>query len=164
MARNGSILVIDDEEIMREILEALLTREGYQVRLATSGEEGLDLARTGAFDTAIVDVMMPAMDGLSALQELKKLDDELPILMVTAFASVETAIAAMKRGAFDYITKPFKNDEVLVVVRNAMERRRLLNENRNLRQNIQERYHKCQHHRQEPADAPGVRPDHPGGA
>src|SRR5829696_3894520 len=103
MARNGFILIVDDEEIMREILEALLTREGYQVRMAASGEEGLELARTTTFDAAIVDVMMPGMDGLATLEELKKIDDDLPVLMVTAFASVETAIAAMKRGAFDYI-------------------------------------------------------------
>ena len=65
-------------------------------------------------------MMMPGMDGIAALDELKKIDDDLPVLMITAFASVESAIAAMKRGAFDYITKPFKNDEVLVVVRNAL--------------------------------------------
>jgi DNA-binding NtrC family response regulator len=137
MRRNGSILVIDDEEIMREILEALLVREGYQVRLAAGGEEGLELAKAGTFDAAIVDVMMPGMDGLRTLEELKKLDDDLPVLMVTAFASVETAITAMKRGAFDYITKPFKNDEVLVVLRNAVERRRLVVENTVLRQTLQ---------------------------
>jgi two-component system response regulator PilR (NtrC family) len=142
MRRNGSILVIDDEEIMREILEALLTREGYQVRLAASGEEGTELARATTFDAAIVDVMMPGMDGLATLEELKKIDDDLPVLMVTAFASVETAISAMKRGAFDYITKPFKNDEVLVVVRNAVERRRLVAENTALRQNLQAQYQK----------------------
>src|SRR5262245_31245214 len=105
MARHGSVLVIDDEEIMREILETLLTREGYDVRLATNGTEGLELARSISFDAAIVDVMMPGLDGIDTLEELKKLDDELPVIMVTAFASVETAIAAMKRGAFDYITK-----------------------------------------------------------
>ena len=117
------------------------------------------------FDAAIVDVMMPGIDGIATLEELKKLDDDLPVIMVTAFASVETAIAAMKRGAFDYITKPFKNDEVLVVLRNAVERRQLVAENRALKQNLQARYHKfAQHHRQEPADAAGVRPDHPGGA
>ena len=140
--RNGSILVVDDEEIMREILDALLAREGYHVRLASSAEEGLDLARSLPFDAAIVDVMMPGMDGLAMLEELKKLDDDLPVLMVTAFASVETAIAAMKRGAFDYITKPFKNDEVLVVVRNAVERRQLMAENTALRQNLQAQYQK----------------------
>ena len=87
--RSASILVVDDEEIMREILEALLTREGYQVRLASSGEEGLELARSMPFDAAIVDVMMPGIDGIATLHELRKLDDDLPVLMITAFASVE---------------------------------------------------------------------------
>src|SRR5688572_17422028 len=140
MRRMGSILVVDDEEIMREILEALLTREGYRVQLASSGEEGIELARTAPFDAVIVDVMMPGLDGIATLDELKKLDDDLPVLMITAFASVETAIAAMKRGAFDYITKPFKNDEVLVVVRNAVERRQLVAENTALRQTLQAQY------------------------
>src|ERR687897_684015 len=136
MRRNTSVLVIDDEEIMREILEALLTREGYLVRLASHAAEGLELARTMPFDAAVVDMMMPGMDGISTLDELKKVDDELPVLMITAFASVENAISAMKRGAFDYITKPFKNDEVLVVLRNALAQRRLVAENRALRQNL----------------------------
>jgi two-component system response regulator PilR (NtrC family) len=142
MRRNGSILVIDDEDIMREILEALLTREGYEVRLASSGEEGLELARSVPFDAAIVDVMMPGIDGIATLDELKKIDDDLPVLMITAFASVETAISAMKRGAFDYITKPFKNDEVLVVLKNALERRQLMAENTALKQNLQAQYQK----------------------
>src|SRR5205085_8674992 len=140
-SRKGAILVIDDEEIMREILETLLTREGYQVRLAATAAEGLDLARSMPFDAAIVDVMMPGMDGVTALDEIRKIDDDLPVLMITAYASVENAIAAMKRGAFDYITKPFKNDEVLVVVRNAMERRQLIAENISLRQNLQAQTH-----------------------
>jgi DNA-binding NtrC family response regulator len=138
-ARKGTILVIDDEEIMREILEALLTREGYEVRLAPHAAAGLDLARAVPFDAAIVDMMMPGMDGITALDELKKIDDDLPVLMITAFASVENAIAAMKRGAYDYITKPFKNDEVLVVLRNALAQRTLVAENRALRQNLQAR-------------------------
>ncbi len=142
MTRHGSILVVDDEEIMREILETLLTREGFQVRLASTGAEGLDLARAMPFDAAIVDVMMPGIDGIATLEELKSIDEDLPVVMVTAFASIETAIAAMKRGALDYITKPFKNDEVLVVLRNALERRQLVSENRALRQNLQTRYHK----------------------
>src|SRR5678816_359636 len=129
MARSGSVLIIDDEEIMREILEALLSREGYSVRVASGGSEGVELAKSVPFDAVIVDVMMPGMDGMAVLEELKKFDDDLPVIMITAFASVENAIAAMKRGAFDYITKPFKNDEVLVVVRNAVERRQLIAEN-----------------------------------
>ena len=94
------------------------------------------------FDAAIVDIMMPGLDGIATLDELKRIDEDLAVLIITAYASVGSAISAMKAGAFDYITKPFKNDEVLVVVRNAMEQRRLVHENRNLRQNIQERYHK----------------------
>ena len=137
MRRTGSVLVIDDEEIMREILETLLTREGYEVRLAASGAEGLELAKSRTFDAAIVDVMMPGIDGITTLEDLKKIDDDLPVLMITAFASVETAISAMKRGAFDYITKPFKNDEVLLVVRNALERRQLVAENTALKQHLQ---------------------------
>jgi DNA-binding NtrC family response regulator len=125
---SGSILVVDDEEIMREILETLLSREGYQVRLASTANEGLDLLRAMPFDAAILDVMLPGMDGISALDEIRKIDDDLPVMMITAFASVENAIAAMKRGAYDYITKPFKNDEVLVVVHNAVERRQLVAE------------------------------------
>ncbi len=137
MHNTGAILVIDDEEIMREILDALLGREGYRVRLASNGEEGLELARTMPFDAVVVDVMMPGMNGLAVLDELRRADEDLPVIMITAFASVETAISAMKAGAFDYITKPFKNDEVVVVVRNAVERRRLVAENAALRQNLQ---------------------------
>ena len=124
-SRHGTILVVDDEEIMREILETLLTREGYDVRVASSGAEGLEMARALPFDAAIVDIMMPGLDGIATLDELKRIDEDLNVIIITAYASVESAIAAMKTGAFDYITKPFKNDEVLVVVRNAMERRRL---------------------------------------
>jgi DNA-binding NtrC family response regulator len=125
MRRQGTILVIDDEEIMREILETLLTREGYRVRLAASGPEGLEVVRSTPIDAVIVDVMMPGMDGLQVLDAIRDIDDELPVLMITAFASMETAVTAMKKGAFDYITKPFKNDEVLVVLNNAVERLRL---------------------------------------
>ncbi|MDP2052132.1 MAG: response regulator, partial [Acidobacteriota bacterium] len=137
MRRNASVLVIDDEEVMRDILGTLLEREGYSVRLASGGQEGLELAKSLPFDAVIVDVMMPGLDGMQVLNEIKKHDDDLPVLMVTAYASMESAIAAMKKGAFDYITKPFKNDEVLVVLNNATERRRLVAENRALRQNLQ---------------------------
>src|SRR3979409_2439385 len=141
-SRNGMILVVDDEEVMRDILETLLKRAGYDVRLASSGGEGREPARSTPFDAAILDIMMPGLNGIETLDELKRIDEDLAVLIITAYASVGSAISAMKAGAFDYITKPFKNEEVLVVVRNAMERRRLVHENRSLRQNIQERYHK----------------------
>ena len=138
----GTILIVDDEEIMREILETLLTREGYDVRVTSSGADGLDVARSTQLDAMIVDLMMPGMDGMAVLDEIRRLDESLPVLMITAFASVENAIAAMKRGAFDYITKPFKNDEVLLVLRNAIEQRRLARENTTLRQNLQAQSHR----------------------
>ncbi|MBM64484.1 MAG: Fis family transcriptional regulator [Acidobacteria bacterium] len=137
MLRDTSVLIVDDEEVMREILQTLLEREGCRVSVAVNGEDGLALARAQPFDVAVVDVMMPGLDGISTLDELKKIDEDLPVILITAFASLKNAIVAMKRGAFDYVTKPFKNDEVLVVVRNAAERRRLLTENRTLRETLQ---------------------------
>ena len=150
---------------MREILESLLTADGHRVTTAASGEEGLALARSSSFDAAVVDVMLPGIDGIETMQELKKLDDELPVVLVTAFASVETAIAAMKRGAFDYITKPFKNDEVLVVVSNAVERRQLIAENTGAAaEPARAGAAVLGHHRPQRADEAGVQPDHAGGA
>jgi two-component system response regulator PilR (NtrC family) len=131
--KGESILVIDDEEVMRDILGSLLAEAGYQVTLAKDGPEGLALARRSAFDAAIVDVMLPEMGGLEVLEELKKVDPDLVVLMITAFASVETAITAMKKGAFDYVAKPFKHEEVLHILSNGLKQRRLLDENRDLR-------------------------------
>jgi len=139
MLEKGTVLVIDDEEVMREILESLLTQEGYRVKLATSGQEGLEIAGREPIDLAIVDVMLPDRSGIDVLDELKKSDPELVVVMITAFASVETAIEAMKRGAQDYVTKPFKNDEVRVVVANGMKQRRLVDENRTLKAALNDR-------------------------
>ncbi len=139
MSEKGTVLVIDDEEVMREILESLLTKEGYRVKLAADGESGLEVGRRVPVDVAIVDVMLPDKSGIEVLEELKKADPEMVVVMITAFASVETAITAMKMGAFDYITKPFKNDEVLVVVSNGVHQRQLVNENRTLKQALSTR-------------------------
>jgi two-component system response regulator PilR (NtrC family) len=139
MSDKGTVLVIDDEEVMREILESLLAQEGYRVKLATSGQEGLEIAGREPVDLAIVDVMLPDRSGIDVLDELKRSDPELVVVMITAFASVETAIEAMKRGAFDYVTKPFKNDEVRVVVANGMKQRRLVDENRSLKEALNDR-------------------------
>jgi two-component system response regulator PilR (NtrC family) len=134
MSDKGTVLVVDDEEVMRDILGSLLTKEGYRVKLAATGDEGLEVGRAEPVDVAIVDVMLPDMSGIEVLDGLKRADPEMVVVMITAFASVETAITAMKMGAFDYITKPFKNDEVLVVVSNGAHQRRLVNENRTLKQ------------------------------
>jgi DNA-binding NtrC family response regulator len=130
---NESILVIDDEEVMRDVLGTLLTQAGYKVTVTESGQAGLALARKHSYAAAIVDVMLPDMGGLEVLEELRKADPEEVVLMITAFASVETAIHAMKRGAFDYVTKPFKHEELLHTLRNALNQRRLQDENRQLR-------------------------------
>src|SRR3954471_24070731 len=103
-SRNGTILVVDDEEIMREILETLLTREGYDVRVASSGAEALEMARALPFDAALLAIMIPGMDAIAPLDELKRIDEDLALIIIPAYASVQSAISAMKAGAFDYIT------------------------------------------------------------
>ena len=133
MTEKGTILVIDDEEVMREILESVLASEGYRVKLAATGEQGREIAAREPIDLAIVDVMLPDGSGIDVLDELKKSDPELVAIVITAFASIETGIEAMKRGAFDYVMKPFKNDELRVVVANGMKQRRLVDENRTLK-------------------------------
>jgi DNA-binding NtrC family response regulator len=127
------ILVVDDEEVMRDVLASVLTQAGYQVDLAEDGEQGLELSRKRSYAAAIVDVTLPQVHGLDVLEQLKKADADLVVLMITAYASVETAITAMKRGAFDYIAKPFKHEELLHILRNGLNQRRLQDENRQLR-------------------------------
>ena len=136
MLQNTSVLVVDDEEIMREVLESLLKREGYGVHLAASGEEALELAKAHSFDVAVIDVMMPGMGGLATLDEFNRIDENLPVIMITAFGTPANTREAFKRGAFDFIEKPFKNDDVLVMLRNAVAQRRLVIENQTLRQSL----------------------------
>ena len=133
----ASILIIDDEEIIREALEALLTAEGHRVRSAATAAEGMERLGDGPVDAVLLDLMLPDRNGLEVLEDIRRVDDELPVVMITAFGTIESAIAATKQGAFYYFTKPFKNDEVLAVLRNAIERRRLVRENRALRDQLQ---------------------------
>ncbi len=137
-APEAQVLVVDDEEVLRDVLETLLTRAGYGVTLAATAEEGLALFRKGSFDAAILDVMLPDLSGLDVLEELKRADPELCVLVVTAYASIETAITAMKKGAFDYVAKPFKNEELLHILANGLKQRRLQDENRQLRSALRE--------------------------
>ena len=137
MSRNrGTVLVVDDELVMREILEALLRQAGYSVRLAETGEQGIRIVDREPVDLAVVDVMLPDLSGLKVLERIRQIDPELTVVMLTAFASVETAVAAIKCGAYDYVTKPFKNDEVLNLVGNGIRQRRLAHENRSLREQL----------------------------
>jgi len=140
LANTKTILVIDDESIMRETLSDFLHEEGFQVEVASSGEEGLELAKAKPYDCAIVDLMMPGMDGIQTTRALKEHDSTLPVIMITAYASVESAVEAMKQGAHEYITKPFKIDEVLLVIENAIRQRELELEVRSLRKALREKY------------------------
>jgi DNA-binding NtrC family response regulator len=136
MAKKGSILVVDDEEVIRDVLDSLLVAEGYEVDLARNGEEGLDKFQQRAFDLVLLDVSMPGIGGLRTLEELLKLDSEVVIAMITAYATFDTAIAAMQRGAFTVIPKPFDNREILRLVAGGLRRRRKDEERRTLKQTL----------------------------
>ncbi len=137
----GRILVVDDEEIIQEVLTALLQKQGYDVTPAGSAEQAWEILETGpGFDVILLDLMLPGASGMEALRRMREKNAELTVIMMTAYGSVETAVEAMKIGAFHYITKPFKNDEVLLLVAKAIERGRLVNENRRLREALSQRW------------------------
>ena len=129
----GRILVVDDEPIIREVLQEILTREGHALTMAPDAESGLKALQEGEYDLVLLDLMLPGMGGLETLKEIRELDPDLVVVMVTAYGSVETAVQAMRMGAHDYLTKPFKNEDVLRTLRHGLRHRRLLSENRNLR-------------------------------
>ena len=133
MAKRGSILVVDDEEIMRDVLETLLSAEGYRVDLSKTGEEGLDAYTKRPYDIVLLDVSMPGIGGLRALEEFLKLDADAVVLMITAYATFDTAIAAWEKGAFGCIRKPFQNEHIKAQVAAGIKRRRKEEERRSLR-------------------------------
>lgn len=126
---HARILVADDEKSMRELLAIMLRTDGHEVTVAERGEQALDLVRREPFDLVITDVRMPKVDGLEILKVVKESAPDTAVIMISAFSSIETVGEAMKLGADDYISKPFKIDEIQVVIKNALERKRLLNEN-----------------------------------
>jgi len=130
------ILIVDDEENMRHMLSALLAGEGYRTELAPDGESALKALVKGKYDFILCDIKMPVMDGLSFLKQVGSFENPPPIIMMSAFGSVDTAIQAMKLGAYDYISKPFKTDEVILVLKKADERERLRQENAQLKKTI----------------------------
>ena len=136
----GDILIVDDERSMREFLAIHLRRAGHRVEAAPGGSEALATLKGREFDVVITDLRMPDVDGMAVLEQSKKLHPDTQVIVVTAFATTETAIAAMKAGAYDYLTKPFKIDEVSLVVDRALERRTLARENLALRDEIKGRY------------------------
>jgi two-component system response regulator PilR (NtrC family) len=135
------LLVADDEQSMREFLDIMLKKEGYKVSLASNGEEVLKLAERDIFDLILMDIRMPKLDGIAVLKKIKALSPETIVIMITAYASADTAIRAMKEGAYDYVTKPFKVDEIKLIIRNALEKKNLQKENILLKQVVRDRYH-----------------------
>lgn len=141
MALNSKkILVVDDEQSIRDVLNDLFDSLGYVVGLARTGKEGLQTALSSDLDLAVVDVSLPGSDGLEVLRALKESKPELPVIMMTGYASMSSALQAMKLGAYDFITKPFDLDEVQMVAERAIERHRLIDENRYLKNELRLRY------------------------
>ncbi len=134
MAKKGSVLIVDDEEIMRDVLETLLSSAGYKVELARTGEDGLELYAKRPFDVVLLDVSMPGIGGLSTLEELVKLDNDAVVLMVTAYATFDTAVSAWEKGATGIIRKPFQNEQILQHVAAGVKTRRKEEERQTLRQ------------------------------
>ncbi|MCK4502692.1 MAG: sigma-54-dependent Fis family transcriptional regulator, partial [Desulfuromonadales bacterium] len=134
------ILVVDDESSLREMLSILLRRENYQVEIAADGEAAFAKAQEINFDLIISDIQMPKMTGIELLRQLREHENDVTVLMITAFSSTEEAVEAMKLGAYDYITKPFKNDEIRLVIKKALEREKLQQENRQLKQQLGQRF------------------------
>ncbi|HYY57287.1 MAG TPA: sigma-54 dependent transcriptional regulator [Pyrinomonadaceae bacterium] len=133
MAKKGSVLVVDDEEIMRDVLETLLSAEGYRVDLAKTGEEGLEAYGRRAYDVVLLDVSMPGMGGLRALEEFLKLDADAVVVMITAYATFDTAISAWEKGAVGCIRKPFQNEQITGTIASGIKRRRKEEERQTLR-------------------------------
>lgn len=131
-----TILVVDDEPNYLVILEELLREEGYEVFCAESGQQALEIIKQSDLDLVITDMRMPGLDGLELLKSSKERNPDLPVIMITAFGEVEKAVAAMRTGAFNYLTKPFDNDELLVSVRQAVDHYRVIKENTRLRAEI----------------------------
>ena len=135
-----TLLIIDDEKNYLLVLEDLLSEAGYQVMTADSGSKGLELALASDLDVLITDMKMPGLDGMTLLERVHAEKPDLPVIMMTAFGSVEKAVEAMRKGAFDYILKPFKNEELKLTIRKAYEHHQLLRRNRYLTQELQDRY------------------------
>jgi len=140
MDTKGRVLVVDDEEIMRDVLSALLTSESYAVDLAENGAQALEMIQDEDYDAMLLDLMMPEVDGIQVLEELRKIENSPVAIVLTAYASIDRVMQAAKLNAFAFIPKPFKNDELLLAVKNAIEQHKLAAENRRLKKSLHERY------------------------
>jgi DNA-binding NtrC family response regulator len=138
--QSAHLLIVDDDPVTVNLLKEVLSKEGYDVVTALSGEQAIAHGMDSVFDIVVTDVRMGDKDGMEVLRSFKKIAPETMVIMITAFGSIETAIEAIRQGAFDYISKPFKLDEIKFTISRALEQRRLLQENRFYRQELLDKY------------------------
>src|SRR4030066_1360280 len=136
----AKILIAEDEKTQRDLLEGFLIKEGFSVKAVANGREVLHKLEGDFFDIVLVDYKMPELDGLQTLREIRKLYPDIPVVMMTAYGTVETAVASMKEGALDYLTKPIDLDELLLLLQKVIERSTLIRENKELRAQLQDRF------------------------
>jgi len=141
VAAKNRILIVDDEPRMRQVLTLLLQKWGYRVQTAAGGREALDQLQETEVDLVLTDLKMPGMEGNELLRELKKLNPALPVIIMTAYGTVKSAVEAMKAGAYDYILKPFDNEELRITLDRAVSYHRLVKDNTALRKELVNRYH-----------------------
>jgi len=134
------ILVVDDERHQRDIIKVILEGEGYDTTVAGNARQALDEARNGSFDVVLTDLKMPDKSGIELLTDLQKVQPGICVVLMTAHGSIDSAVDAMRKGAFDYLTKPLERDDILLTVRRAVERSRLLRENRLLQEQLRDRF------------------------
>ena len=135
-----SILVIDDEAGIRESLEVLLTLEGYSVRMANDGEEGLRVLELENFDLVLLDLALPGQSGLELLPQIKERQPELPVIMITAYGTVDNVVEAVRAGAENFVQKPWDNEKLLAEIRSAVARHKAEEENLQLKRTLKQRY------------------------
>jgi len=135
-----NVLVVEDEELMRSILRQLLEDEGYSVLTADSAENALEIFSSAEISVTLTDIKMSGMDGLELLDRIKTIDEDALVIMMTAYSSVDSAISALRKGVYDYVTKPFVNEDLLKTVKNAIHTKELFNENRALRRELNRQY------------------------
>jgi DNA-binding NtrC family response regulator len=136
----GRVLVVDDERRQRDILQMILEAEGYETTAAGNGRQALQAAQGGGFDVVLTDLKMPDLNGIELLSEILKLQPSPLVVLMTAHGTIDSAVDAMRKGAFDYLTKPLEKDELLLVLRRAMERAHLVRENRMLHEQLRDRF------------------------
>ncbi len=135
-----TILVVDDEKNYPLILGAVLEEEGFEVLTANSGREALEIQKASDVDLILTDMKMPSMDGIELLEKIKARDSDMPVIMMTAYGSVDKAVEAMEKGAYSYILKPFDNEKLVVYVNKAISMYRVVKENRRLRDAVKSQY------------------------